>query len=399
MSLSFLLKTFHGYGLGMGLLPAPLRLDLDCIQFSKRSHQRRCYLAYTACLNVLLIVLLPFTFPEFMYDESYMSDRLLLQWAWNLTNVTRIMAMLSCGYLTWTKRKPLLQLGERLARHYHRCRRLESGALRASCYIALQRRIRGLLRQQLFVLSLSTVSATLLLMRIDTDSKFSNLTMVVVHIMQYVYVVIMMTGLYVICLLLYWQMERVNLALKDLCSRLHHEERNALLLSASLARHTLHTLEHLFQLHCEGQRLMRSLFSIFDVTIAFLMLKMFVTNVNLMYHAVQFGNDSVATSGVTKLWGESVILTHYWSAVLLMNLVDDLTRRSGFETGEILRQFSDLELVKRDFQLELERFSDHLRCHSTAYKCCGLFVFNKPSSMIYFFSALVNVLVLCQFDL
>ncbi|XP_022230736.2 putative gustatory receptor 58a [Drosophila obscura] len=401
MSICLLLKTFHSYGLCSGLLPAPLRLDRarDRIHFGNRSHQRRCYLAYTACLNVLLIVLLPFTFPVFMYDESYMSDRLVLQWAFNLTNVTRIMAMLACGYLTWTKRKPLLQLGESLARHCHRCWLLESGALHSSGYIKLQRRIRSLLRQWFFVLNLSIVSAVLLLMRIDTDVQFSNLTMVVVHMMQFVYVAIMMTGLYVICLLLYWQMERVNLALKDLCSRLHHEERNALLLSASLARQTLHTVGHLFQLHCEGQRLMRSLFGIFDVTIAFLMLKMFVTNVNLMYHAVQFGNDSIATNSVTKLWGELVIVTHYWSAVLLMNMADDLTRRSGLERGEILRQFSDLELVKRDFQLELERFSDHLRCHSTAYKCCGLFVFNKQTSMIYFFSVLVNVLVLCQFYL
>ncbi|EDW35897.1 GL16968 [Drosophila persimilis] len=401
MSIGLLLKTFHSYGLGSGLLPAPLRLDLDLdrIHFSKRSHQRRFYLAYTACLHVLLIVLLPCTFPVFMYDESYMRDRLVLQWAFNLTNVTRIMAMIACGYLTWTKRKPLLQLGEGLARHCHRCRLLENGALHPSGYRELQKRIRGLLRQQVFVLNLSIVSGTLLLMRIDTDVRRSNIIMVVVHMLQFIYVSIMMSGLYVICLLLYWQMERVNLALKDLCSRLHHKERNALLLSASLARQTLHSLGHLLQLHCEGQRLMRSLFGIFDVTIAFLLLKMFVTNVNLLYHAVQFGNDSIDTTSVTKLWGESLIVTHYWTAVLLMNLVDDLTHQNGLETGEILRQFSDLELVKREFQLELERFSDHLRCHSTAYKCCGLFVFNKQTSLIYFFSALVNVLVLYQFDL
>jgi len=41
----------------------------------------------------------------------------------------------------------------------------------------------------------------------------------------------------------------------------------------------------------------------------------------------------------------------------VMNVVDDVTRRSDLKMGNRLREFSHLELVKRDFQLEVVNLS------------------------------------------
>uniref|UniRef100_A0A6P4EDX1 Gustatory receptor n=1 Tax=Drosophila rhopaloa TaxID=1041015 RepID=A0A6P4EDX1_DRORH len=386
-----LLKSFYAYGLVCGLVPAPLKHGKFL-----QGRSQKCYLLYTACLHGVLLILLPCTFPEYMYSESYMSSNLVLQWAFNLTNITRILAMISGGLMMWFKRKKLLGLSENLLSHCLKCRKLEDHTTK---YITLWKRIRGLLAQMFFVVHLTLIVSLLILMKIGTDQCFNNTAMIVVHITQFIYVVIMMAGLCVILVILHWQSERVHIALKDLCLLLNHEERNSLVLSENKARKSLKILRNLFQLYAENQRLIRRVFGTLDIPIALLLLKMFVTNVNLVYHGVQFGSASIETSNYTKILGQWVIISHYWNAILLMNVVDDVTRGSGLKMGILLRQFSQLELVKRGFQLELEIFSDYLRCHPVAYKVCGLFIINRQTSLVYFFYVLVQVLVLVQFDL
>ncbi|KAH8327282.1 hypothetical protein KR074_009303 [Drosophila pseudoananassae] len=384
-----LLKYFYICGLACGLVPAPLNNK----QFSKAS---RTYLIYTACLHGLLLVLLPFTFPKYMYDASYMRRNLVLQWAFSLTNITRIMAMVSGFFLTWGKRKKLMALEKALLAHCLEGMELEEDS---SGFSKLRRRIRGLLLHQFVLLNLTLVVSTLLLMRIDTDQEFNYLLMILVHILQFTYIVIMTAALHVILSLLFWQQERVNLTLQDLYSALNHKERNSLSLSPTIATESVQVLRNLFQLHSENRRLLRQILKVLDIPIAMLLLKMFVTNINLVYHGVQFGNHSIETTILTKILGQLVVFSHYWSAILLMNIVNDVTQASGPKTGHILKQFSHLELVKRDFQLELELFSDHLRCHPATYKVCGLFVLSKQTSLVYFFFVLVQVLVLIQFDM
>ncbi|KAH8401872.1 hypothetical protein KR009_008342 [Drosophila setifemur] len=388
-----LLKAFYAYALVGGLLAAPLGTGW---RHFLQGCPRRAYLLYTASLHLVFLLLLPFTFPHAMYADSYMSRNFVLQWAFGLTSLTRIIALLTGVFQMWSKRKKLLELGEAFLRHSRKCKKLED---HSAGYTHLWRRIRGLLRQQFLVLNLSVLVGTILLMHIDTNQHFSAILMIVVHVLQFIYVLVMAASIYVILLLLHWQEERVNLALQGLSTSLHHEERNALIMSGTKASKSLKILRNLFQLHAENQRLIRESFKISDLPIAMLLLKMFVTNVNLVYHAVQFANDSIETTFFTKFIGQLVVMSHYWSAVLLMNIVDDVARRNGIKKGQILRQFSDLELVQRDFQVELELFSDHLRCHPVTYKVCGLFVFNKQTSLVYFFFVLVQVLVLVQFDL
>ncbi|XP_016946808.3 putative gustatory receptor 58a [Drosophila biarmipes] len=386
-----LLKSFHIYTVCCGLLPAPLRKRRFLA-----GRPLRWYLLYTACLHGVLLVLLPFTFPHYMYYESYMSSNLVLQWVFNLTNITRILAMFSGGLMMWFKRKRLLELGDRIISHCLKCSRLEDPSRK---YTKLRKRVRGVLCQIFFAASFSLLSGFLILLVIDTGTGFGKTSMITAHIVQYIYIVAMMAGICVILVILHWQNERVQISLEDLCLFLNHEERNSLVLSENKARKSLHNLRNLFQLFAENQRLVLVAFETLDIPIALLLLKMFVTNVNLVYHGVQFGNESIETSFYTRVLGEFVIISHYWSAVLVMTVVDDVTRRSDLEVGNRLREFSHLELVKRDFQLQLELFCDHLRCHPATYKVCGLFVFNKQTSLVYFFYVLVQVLVLVQFDL
>lgn len=324
-------------------MPAPLRKG----KFLRGSWQR-CYLIYTACLHGVLLILVPFTFPQYVYDESYMRGNLRLQLTFILTSITRVFAMISGGFTMWSKRKKLLECAEGTFNHWQKCKELED---HSSDYTRLRKRIRWLLSQAFFSLNFGVLVGMFILMKIDTDQSFSM--MIVVHIVQFVYVGVMTAEVYVILLILHLQSERVQLALRDLCFSLHHEERNSLVLSGGKARKSLNDLRNLFQLYCDNQRLTREVFRICDLPIALLLLKMFVTNVNLVYHGVQFGNDSVEISTITKILGEFVVITHYWSAVLVMNIVDDITRRCGSKMGCILREFSDLDLVKRDFHLQV----------------------------------------------
>ncbi|XP_017123643.2 putative gustatory receptor 58a [Drosophila elegans] len=386
-----LLKSFYAFGLVCGLVPAPL----GKVRFLRGCSQR-WYLLYTACLHGVLLILLPFTFPQFLHKESNIGNNMVLQWTFTLTSITRVLAMLSGGLMMWLRRKKLLRLSENLLNHCLKCRMLDD---RTTKYTTLWKKIRGLLTQTLIVVFLTISVAALILQKIDTYHSFINVSMIVVHVTQFIYVVIMMAGVYVILLVLHWQSELVYVALKDLCVLLNHEERNSLVLAETKAKKSLAILHNLRQLYAENRRLIREVFGTFDIPIAFMLLKMFVTNINLVYHGVQFGNASIETSRYTKILGQFVVISHYWYAILLMNVVDDVTRGSILKMGSLLREFSHLELVKRDFQVQLEIFSDHLRCHPAAYKVCGLFIINRQTSLVYFFYVLVQVLVLVQFDL
>ncbi|XP_017077399.1 putative gustatory receptor 58a [Drosophila eugracilis] len=386
-----LLKFFYIYGVGCGLVPAPLEEGKFLV-----GHSQRWYLIYTACLHGVLLILMPFAFPQYMYEESYMRSNSVLQWAFNLTNITRIMAISSGGYMMWFKRRKLLRLGEQLLNHCQKCKKVKGHSTE---YMKLRKRFQIVLAQVFVVTNLSLLFGTLILMEIDTGYGIIKGTMIVSHISQYIYVIVMTAGVCVIFLVLQLQSERTLIALKDLCSLLNHEERNSLVLTESKSKKSLNKLRILFHHFAENQLLLREVFETFDFPIAFLLLKLFVTNVNLVYHGVQFGNRTIETSLYTRVVGQCVIITHYWSASLLMNIVDNVTRRSGLKLGNILRRFSHMELIKREFQLELELFSDYLRCHRLTYKVCGLFVFNKQTSLVYFFYVLVQVLVLVQFDM
>lgn len=336
------------YGIGCGLMPAPLKKGQFLL-----GYKQRWYLIYTACLHGGLLTILPFTFPHYMYDDSYMSSNPVLKWTFNLTNITRIMAMFSGVLLMWFRRKRLLDLGENLILHCLKCEKLDNHSKK---YSKLRKRVRNVLFQMLLVANLSILLGALILFRIHSVQRISKTAMIVAHITQFIYVVFMMTGICVILLVLHWQSERLQIAFKDLCSFLNHEERNSLTLSENKANRSLGKLAKLFKLFAENQRLVREVFRTFDLPIALLLLKMFVTNVNLVYHGVQFGNDTIETSSYTRIVGQWVVISHYWSAVLLMNVVDDVTRRRDLKMGDLLREFSHLELVKRDFHLQVAFF-------------------------------------------
>ncbi|EDW74931.1 uncharacterized protein Dwil_GK15940 [Drosophila willistoni] len=386
MSVGWFLKVFYNYGLVSGLLPARLAKQGQVWHFCNGIG----YIIYTILVNCSLLLLLPLTLPRFMYTNSYMSESSSLQWNFTLTGVTRVLAMFVCGGLVWIKRNKLRQLGEDLLRQCQLCQQLQEKSNHLVKYKQLQDKIRGLLFQQFCVMMLNIFAPAFLLLRIESDQVLDYLLMVFVHMVQFIYIMIAMLGFYIVLLLIYWQMQRVNLGLKDLLDALHCDR---------YIQTSLETLRHLYHLHGQNVNLLHRVLQITDVSMACLLLKMFVTNVNLVYHGVQFGNSSIDTNWLTKMLGESVILTHYWNAILLMNLVDSLTRQTGIETAHIMRQFSAYESNNRDFEVQLEIFSDHVRCHPTAYKVCGLFVFNKSTSLAYFFTVLIEVLVLVQFDL
>ncbi|XP_068147886.1 putative gustatory receptor 58a [Drosophila tropicalis] len=386
MSVGWFLKIFYNYGLVSGLLPARLAKQDQIWHFRSGIG----YIIYTIFVNCLLLLLLPFTLPRFMYTNSYMSESSSLQWNFTLTSVTRILAMLVCGGLVWTKRKKLRQLGDDLLKQCQLCEQLQEESNHLVEYNQLQDKVRGLLLQQFCLMNLNIFAPAGLLLRFESDQVLEYLLMVFVHMVQFIYIMIAMLGLYIVFLLIYWQMQRVNLGLKDLLDALHFNRD---------IETSLETLRHLYHLHGQNVNLLHRVLQMTDISMACLLLKMFVTNVNLVYHGVQFANSTIDANWLTKILGESVILTHYWHAILLMNLVDSLTRQTSIEMAQIMRQFSAYESNNRDFEVQLDIFSDHVRCHPTAYKVCGLFAFNKSTSLTYFFTVLIEVLVLVQFDL
>ncbi|XP_054736800.1 putative gustatory receptor 58a [Anastrepha obliqua] len=85
---------------------------------------------------------------------------------------------------------------------------------------------------------------------------------------------------------------------------------------------------------------------------------------------------------------------------MVMGILDAALEKCN-HTGQVLRAYVDLvemhdaECLRR----ALDSFAAHLSTHKLRYKVCGLFEFNKGSSLHFFMMVLVKVTVLVQFDM
>ncbi|XP_037930349.1 putative gustatory receptor 58a [Teleopsis dalmanni] len=152
-----------------------------------------------------------------------------------------------------------------------------------------------------------------------------------------------------------------------------------------------------FNCFCLTQRI----FHLCELSFAAIFLRLFTTNVRVIYQVVWFLNHDIAADTWILVNTFTVVFLYSWDMFLLMRVIDDLLSASR-TTAHILRQFTHNELqlqANRNCIQTLTIFADYLRCHKLSFLICGFFHFNKEASLKYFFTVIVQVIVLVQFDM
>ncbi|XP_060658940.1 putative gustatory receptor 58b [Drosophila nasuta] len=125
---------------------------------------------------------------------------------------------------------------------------------------------------------------------------------------------------------------------------------------------------------------------------------MFAVNVNVLYHGVQYTNNTIKSDTSGNIIGFALIVTNLWSSALVMNLIEHTTNSCN-DVGQLLRQFTDDRRLSPESQIELELLMSRIRNQKLVFRICGCVVLDRAAFLSYISSVLNKVIILMQFDL
>ncbi|XP_058979772.1 putative gustatory receptor 58b [Musca domestica] len=96
----------------------------------------------------------------------------------------------------------------------------------------------------------------------------------------------------------------------------------------------------LYNMHYECYHLSQRILRIWQDITFFWMIKIFTTNIALLYHAVQFTNGSIESDNTQDLIGTMTIVLFYWDTTLTMKAIDGILSSCN-QTNEVLRIYAN----------------------------------------------------------
>lgn len=330
--LRLLLYVSYSQLLLYGLLPATLHASDGNVRLSKVSAG---YLIYSICPALFLLLETPFMMASGLFG-AYMRNNIVLQWGQMLTLSLRSVAVLSCYGVVWLHRRRLIQL---YANFLQRWQAHWPTLCRVNGAKALERMQLELAGQMLRLLCVNySMVFFSLLMQYRLAAKasllyllFRTASMLMLSAERVAFITLL--------LLLNHQFRAVQLALQAL-SR------------GAGSRCSQADLRRIADIHNDWLRLARRFFSIHDLANASIFANMFAVNVNILYHAVQFGNKTIKSNYVGIIMGEALVSLNIWNSVVVMNLLDTTLRSCNY-SALLLRQFNDLPRLSPESQREV----------------------------------------------
>ncbi|EDW35898.1 GL17503 [Drosophila persimilis] len=341
------------------------------------------YLAYSLLISGGLLLDTYFMVPKAILD-GYIHHNIVLQWNFFLMLGLRIVTIV-CSYgLVWLQRRQLVKLyvdSRHLWRNY---RRLLKRMVDQQDLEKLQLSLTSLFWRQTIVVYGALLCSSVVQYQLLSVINRQSLTALCARLSQLLHVLAVKMTFYALLLMLDHQFQAVLLALRTLQRRKGGKQKAK-------------DLRRIAALHLDTYHLARHFFGLYDVANAMLFINMCVTTTSILYHAVQYRNQSIPSDGWGNLFGSGLVLFNLCGTLMLMEKLDRVV--SSCNVGPALRQFCDLRKISKELQMELEIFSTQLHRNRLAYKICGLVEVNNSACLSYIGSILSHVIILMQFDI
>ncbi|XP_016973302.2 putative gustatory receptor 58b [Drosophila rhopaloa] len=341
------------------------------------------YLIYSAFIGVGLFVSIYLILPEALVD-GYIKYNIVLQWNFFAMVTLRVLGVLSCYGTMWLKRHEIIQLYKDSLIYWKRFRNIMKSTVNRKELKELQLSLARIMWRQVMVLYVGFMFSSVVqfqLLSVISQHTLLALSARLTHFLQFIAIKM---GFYALLVLLDHQFKVIHLALNAL-----HEDKSG---------KNWKTLRSIANMHMETIQLARRIFSLFDIANATVFINMFMTTLNIFYHAVQFSNKTIKSDGWGLIFGNGLIVCNICGSMMLINMLDDVISSCN-NTGQQLKQFSDLPKVSKKLQRELDAFSVQIKGNYLTYKICGLVELDKPAGLRFFESVLSHVIILMQFDL
>lgn len=394
--LRVLLIISYYHMLVYGLMPTTLKIGNCDLAIAKVSAG---YMIYSVFLTVVLLLEVPCMMLGGLFS-GYMRNNIVLQWALIVGLMVRIIAILSCYGLVWLQRQRLIQLYRDFLVHWRAHWQILCRVAGEESLERMQLILAGVLRRNLCINYAMLCCSILMQYRLLSSGNRLQLLM---HAAAMLMVSVGRVGFFTLLLLLNHQFLAVQLSLQALCRRVRSRSQE--------------DLRRIAGIHAEWVILARRAFSIYDVANASIFLNMFAVNVNILYHAVQFANQTIESDSWGFLIGDGLIVFNFWNSALIMNMLDSAINSCN-DSAQLVKQFNNLHTLSPEsekevcqfskfkplfqicpFCLQLELFVIHLRNNRLVYRICGCVVLDKPACLGYLATVLCHVIFLMQFDL
>ncbi|XP_017835349.2 LOW QUALITY PROTEIN: putative gustatory receptor 58b [Drosophila busckii] len=362
-----------------GLMPTTLQLNKCRLTINKVSGG---YLVYSGALDLLLTLGLPLMLPRGIFSGGYMRNNIVLQWGLMVSVSLRALVLLNCLGMVWWQRRKLLQLLANCLKHWQRQRRLLRRVAGKRALQRLQSQLANMLLHQLCINYAMLLCSMFMQYQLLQAPRLFQLLLRSSHMLLQSVAKI---GFITMLLLLSHQFEAVQLALQALQRR-----------SRGHAR-TLEDLRRIIAVHMECLQLTRHAFGTYSLAHGTLILNMFSATLTIIYHAVQYTNQSISSNNWDILFGDLLVSFNIWNVVMMMNILD-YALNSCNNTGQLLQQFNELRRLSAESELQLELFVNYLRNNRLDYKVFNCVALDKPAMLGFMASVLSNLLILMQFD-
>ncbi|XP_075165373.1 putative gustatory receptor 58a [Haematobia irritans] len=380
-------KITYYYALALGLTPAPVNLKTCRFYYSST------YLCYSVLIQVIFLLISPISTPLFASAKDradmYMLENSILAWTYYFGKATRILTNLVLSVDIWQNRKDVQNLYENYWKFYEKYEQFYQ-LYNLQTEMLPELRVIRLLTICKFCsshINAFVISATYIQMNRQTSLKYYLIEFT--NFMQSFYLLQFGMEFFVILSRVHLHFVYINKSLEGIGSwKLPFQS-------------IVQRCHRLWRMHFECYHLSRRILKLSQKITLVLLIKIFSTNINMLYHAVQFANGGVKSNGKSNLWGILSIVSFYFDTILTMLSIDNLLTSSN-ETSKVLHIYMDVEIgeenVQSFFQM-VSQFHQYLACHHLTFYIFGLFSLNKTTCLKYFLSVVVHLTLLVQFDL
>ncbi|XP_016992563.3 putative gustatory receptor 58b [Drosophila takahashii] len=343
----------------------------------------RTYLIYSYIVGIFLFLNMYYMIPQALMD-GYIKYNIVLQWNFFAMLILRFLAILGCYGTMWMKRQEIIQLYMNSLNYWKRFSKIMGTIVNRHDIKELQESLTRIMVQEILVLYGGFMFSSLIQYQLLSVINKHSLLALSARLTHFLHFIAVKMGFYGLLILLNHQFMVIHLAL----NALHGKK----------AGKKWKTLRSIASMHLETLRLARKIFGFYDVINATVFINMFMSTLNILYHAVQYSNRTIKSDGWGMLFGNGLIVCNIWGTLKLLEMLDKVVTSCN-NTGQALKQFSDLPNGDKKLQRELEIFTMQLRRNHLVYKICGLVELDKPAGLSYIGSILSNVIILMQFDL